>query len=174
MFFKSELIELTNVVADWFCTLTLVDKFSVAAVVVAHRVVALAGMWAYALFTLVGTIFHELTHLVFALFLGARPSFPSLIPEQTQTGWRLGSVKFSSGLLRNIPIALAPLLLAPLGLWWAAAHMHPASGLKYLLHAWISGTLIMASMPSMADWKIAAPSLLLCAALWAAFHFAPI
>ncbi len=165
------MIEFTHVVALWLGTLSLADKIILVLVLIMHRIVASAGIWTYALFTLIATFLHEAMHWACAIVLGANPSFPRLIPERTPTGWRLGSVSFTPGLLKNIPIALAPFLLAPFGLWWAAEYMHPATGWWYVMHAWIAGTVIMACLPSSQDWKIAAPALILCALGYAAFHF---
>jgi len=133
-----------------------------------------AGMWIYALIALPGTLAHELAHFVVAGILGARPQFPSLIPQRTSRGWQLGSVAFRVGRVRALPIATAPLLLAPLALWWAAALMHPAGPPLYLLHAWIVAALLTASVPSRTDLKLALPALavlgvlaLIACAAWA-------
>jgi hypothetical protein len=40
-----------------------------------------------------------------------------------------------------------------------------------VMHAWIAGTVIMASLPSSQDWKIAAPALILCAIGLVAYYF---
>jgi hypothetical protein len=165
------LSELTSIMLSWVTTLTFADKAVLVFVLLFHRVMAMLGIWTYALFTLLGTIFHEGLHWACATVLGANPSFPRLIPERTPTGWRLGSVSFTPGLLKNIPIALAPFLLAPFGLWWAAEYMHLATGWWYVMHAWIAGTVIMASLPSSQDWKIAAPALILCAIGLVAYYF---
>jgi hypothetical protein len=117
------------------------------------------GMWLYAIIALPGTFAHELTHYLVALLLFAHPSFPSLIPQRTGRGWRLGSVAFRAGMLRAVPIALAPILLAPLAFFWAVHFMAPASGPVYALHAWIVGALLSACLPSRADFKLALPAL---------------
>ena len=117
-----------------------------------------AGMWIYALTALPGTVTHELAHFLVALVLGARPRLPSFVPVRTPQGWRLGSVAFRAGYARALPIAMAPLLLAPLGVWWAAALLHPASTPLYFLHAWIVAALLTASLPSRADFKLAWPA----------------
>jgi hypothetical protein len=130
------------------------------------------GIFFYTIFSLIGTIAHELMHWLVVFVLGAHPTFPNLIPEKTSTGWRLGSVSCSTSLLKNIPIALAPFALAPIALWWAATYMHAAKGWWYVIHAWIAGTLMMSSLPSSQDWKIAAPSIIVFAmAGWAVLHF---
>jgi len=123
------------------------------------RVSRHAGMWIYALTALPGTLAHELAHYVVAFVLGARPAFPSLLPVRTPRGWQLGSVQFRVGHARALPIAMAPLLLAPLALWWASALMHPALTPMYFLHVWIVAALVMASLPSTTDFKLALPAL---------------
>lgn len=151
---------LATTVLSWAHTLSNTDIVVLIAVLILHRIVALAGIWIYAIFTLAGTLAHELCHYIAALFLGARPTFPSLIPTRIEGGWRLGSVNFCPNLWKNIPIALAPFALAPIGLWWAASFMHVAkTGVEYFGHAWIAGTMMMASLPSRQDWKIAAPAI---------------
>lgn len=130
------------------------------------------GIWAYCLVALPGTIAHELAHYLVALVLRARPSPPSIIPERTATGWRLGAVEFQPGLLRTVPIALAPFALAPLGLWWAGAALPGlAFGPLYILHAWGASSAFAASLPSSQDWSIAAPALFLAALILAAVAF---
>lgn len=132
------------------------------------------GMWAYALIALPGTLAHELAHFLVALALRAQPSFPSLVPQRSAHGWRLGSVAFRAGPLRSVPIALAPFALAPLGLWWAATFLAGARWPGYGVHAWIVGALISACLPSSADFKIALPALLVLAVIaalsWFALH----
>jgi hypothetical protein len=103
-----------------------------------------------------------------AFVLGARPSMPSVLPHKTERGWLLGSVKFSAGYLRRLPIAMAPFALAPLGLWWAVVLLHPASWPVYGVHAWVVAALLTASFPSAADFRLAWPALLLAAVIAAA------
>ena len=123
------------------------------------------GMWPYALIALPGTLAHELAHFLVALVLAAKPSFPSLVPQRSNHGWRLGAVQFRAGLIRSVPIALAPLVLLPLALFWAVTFIAPAVWPLYGMHAWIVGALLSASLPSSADFKIAIPALSLMAAI---------
>jgi hypothetical protein len=139
--------------------LSPVDVLCVIAAIVIIRVGRYAGMWIYALVALPGTLAHELAHFAVAFVLGAQPAFPSLIPVRTQRGWQLGSVAFRVGHARALPIAMAPLMLAPLALWWAASFMHPASLPLYCLHGWIVAALLTASLPSRTDFKLALPAL---------------
>jgi hypothetical protein len=126
------------------------------------------GMWAYALAALPGTMAHEFAHWLVALVLGAQPQFPRLLPERTVHGWRLGSVRFRPGMFRAVPIVLAPFALLPLAWWWTLAFVTPADWPWRALHAWIAASLLSASLPSRADFRIALPALAIGGALAAA------
>ena len=169
--FSPENLPLTDWIGARLQALPTSDIAFVLVMFVAIRASSRLGMWAYALFSLPGTIAHESAHFLVALLLGARPSFPSLIPQRTEHGWRLGSVMFRAGMVRSVPIALAPLLLAPLSLYWAASFLVAASGPWVLLHAWVVAALLSASLPSSADFKIALPALaiigVIAAIVWA-------
>ena len=136
------------------------DIVLVLAALLVIRASSRLGMWAYAVMALPGTAAHELAHYLVAQLLLARPSFPSLVPQRTARGWRLGSVAFHAGPLRSVPIALAPLLLVPLAIAWALAFMSPSPWPMHGVHAWIVGALLSASLPSAADLRIALPALL--------------
>ena len=123
------------------------------------------GMWTYAVVALPGTLAHELAHYLTALLLAARPTFPSLVPQRTAFGWRLGSVAFRAGPLRSLPIALAPLLLLPLAGWWLLHLMIGSPWPLHAVHAWIVGALLSACLPSSADMRIALPALAVIALL---------
>ena len=144
---------------DLVLALSPIDVLCVLGAMSIIHVSRYAGMWIYALTALPGTLAHELAHYVVALVLGARPMFPSLLPVRTPRGWQLGSVQFRVGHARALPIAMAPLLLAPLALWWASALLHPALIPMYFLHVWIVSALVTASLPSTMDFKIALPAL---------------
>lgn len=58
-----------------------------------------------------------------------------------------------------MPIALAPLGLLPLSLWWTAAQVSPASGAWFYVHAWSAGTVARAAVPSRADLRLASPAI---------------
>lgn len=118
-----------------------------------------AGMWIYAVVALPGTAVHELAHFVVAFVLGARPSFPSLIPVRTEGGWRLGEVRFRPGRLRAMFVGLAPILLAPIALWWAMTMLVHVSWPLYAFHVWIVAALLSACWPSKADWRLAFPAI---------------
>lgn len=151
--------------------LSLVDVGCVIGAVAIIRMSRYAGMWIYALVALPGTLAHELAHFVVAFVLGAQPSLPSMRPIRTEHGWRLGSVAFRVGYARALPIALAPLLLAPLALWWAGSLLHPAFWPLYGLHVWIVAALLTASFPSATDFRLALPALTVIAVLAALIWF---
>jgi hypothetical protein len=165
------MIEIAGAMGGWAWAATRLEALSSTDVAVAFAALALIrachrlGMWPYALIALPGTLAHELAHYLTALLLFAKPAFPSLVPQRTSHGWRLGSVTFRAGIFRAVPIALAPLLLAPLALAWAAGLMAPASGAVYFLHAWVVGALVSACLPSSADFRIAVPALVVIGAV---------
>lgn len=107
------------------------------------------------LVTLPATLVHELAHWLVAFLLGARPSFPSVVPRKEDNGsWSLGSVKFRPGMLTAGVVALAPLLLlAPLAIWglWFLA---PGSVGTELARGLVFGFVAWGSIPSSTDWEI--------------------
>lgn len=138
---------------------------AVALVLALQRLSARLGLWPFALFALPGTLAHELAHWLVAKVLFAQPTPPRLWPERSDTGWRLGSVRFVPRWWRTAPIALAPLALLPLALWWMAEPATHARGAMLAVHAWIAGTLVNGALPSRADLRLAAPALLLLSAV---------
>lgn len=144
-----------------FVALPLTDLMLIGAVMVVTTATHRLGMWPYSLVAFPGTVAHELGHYLCAMLCFARPNFPSLIPVREGRGWTLGSVEFVPTIVNVIPIALAPLLLLPVGMWYAVDVMSAASGWWYLAHGWIVGTLFLACLPSRTDWAVAAPALLL-------------
>mgnify|MGYP000483435362 CR=1 FL=1 len=74
------------------------------------------------LFTVLGTVSHELAHFVAGLVTGARPASFTVIPRRVGQHWELGSVMLTRVRWYNAaPAALAPLLviLLPLAVaWW--------------------------------------------------------
>jgi hypothetical protein len=148
-----------HALAPLLANLKPLDFAAVAGMLLLIRLARHAGMWIYALVALPGTALHELSHYFVALCLGGAPAFPSLLPQRTEGGWRLGHVQFRAGHLRAMFVGLAPLLLAPLALAWAVYLLVPASGPVYVLHAWIVAALLQACLPSTTDWKLALPAL---------------
>lgn len=142
------------------------DWLVLGGILLFQRLCVHIGMWAYCLAVLPGTALHEAMHWTVAALLGAKPTMPNLVPQRTHGGWRLGSVRFQAGYLRSLPIALAPVALAPLAFWWATAFLPGArSGVAYGLHAWLAASAFGASVPSTQDWSVAAPALLAAAVM---------
>lgn len=145
---------------DQFTALPTITHLLIGGILVIHFVIApRLGMWAFSLFALPGTAVHELSHWLVALLLGAKPSFPNIIPKREGSTWKLGSVRMTPNILTRIPIALAPIALLPFGIWYAVAHPEVTAGWD-LVHVWIAGTLIAASLPSRQDWWVALPALI--------------
>ena len=152
-------MDLIGILTTAFGHLRPADFAAIAGMLLLIRLARHAGMWVYALVAVPGTAVHEFSHYLVALCLGGTPSFPSLLPTRTEKGWRLGHVQFRAGHLRAMFVGLAPLLLAPLAVWWAVALLAHATWPLYLLHAWIVAALLQACWPSPTDWKLALPAL---------------
>ena len=150
---------LPSTLANEFATLRPADFAAIAGMLLLIRLARHAGMWVYALVAVPGTAVHEFSHYLVALCLGGRPSFPAFLPTRTETGWRMGQVRFRVGHVRALFVGLAPLLLAPLAGWWAVALLAHATWTLYLLHAWVTAALLQACWPSWTDWKLALPAL---------------
>jgi len=142
-----------------FASLAPRDLIAIAFALLLIRLARYAGMWIFAIVALPGTALHELSHFTVALALGARPSFPSLIPTKVGSVWRLGEVRFQTGHLRAMFVALAPLLLAPFALWWALTFVAHTAWPWYTLHVWIVAALLHACFPSRTDWRLAFPAI---------------
>ena len=129
------------------------------------------------LFTLAGTICHELMHFVIGLLTGARPGGFTVIPVKKAGHWELGSVTLTRVRWYNAaPAALAPLLiiLIPFGVaWWRTF-----PGWKFvpldLLIAFALAPQFLSFWPSKVDWKIALRSwpylFVIAGALWLAWR----
>ena len=148
------------VLLEQFASLPASTHFLIGLMLVTQYAIApRMGMWAFSLFSLPGTVAHELSHWLAAFVLGARPSFPRLIPKREGGSWTLGSVKVSPDIVTRIPITLAPVALLPLGIWYAVAHSD-AQGDWYLAHIWVASTVLYASLPSRQDWLVALPAII--------------
>jgi len=135
------------------------DVAAVGCALLLIRLSRYAGMWLFAVVVLPGTALHEFSHFLVALILGAHPTFPSLIPQRIGSMWQLGEVRFRPGHLRAMFVALAPLALAPLALWWTLVFVVHAAWPWYLLHVWIAGALLHSCLPSRTDVRLAMPAL---------------
>jgi hypothetical protein len=123
------------------------------------------------LFTVAGTMCHELAHFVAGWLTGARPGGLTIIPRRTGVNWQLGSVTLTRVRWYNAaPSALAPFLiiLIPFAAgWWrtrAAWHFQ----LIDIAIAFALAPQFLSFWPSKVDWLIALrswPMLLILAAL---------
>lgn len=131
------------------------------------------------LFTVAGTICHELAHFFVGLATGARPTALTVIPRRTGPHWELGSVTLTRVRWYNAaPAALAPFLIIALPFLvarWRTVPgwtFHPAD----LLIAFALAPQFLSFWPSAVDWRIALrswPYLLIIgagAALWWHYH----
>jgi len=128
------------------------------------------------LFTLTGTICHELAHWIAGLLTGARPAAFTVIPRRVGQGWELGSVRLTRVRWYNAaPSALAPFAVVLLP--FVVACWRTRSGLHF---QWIDIALafavapqFLACWPSTTDWKISLrswPYLLIAALAWLAIN----
>jgi hypothetical protein len=128
------------------------------------------------LFTLAGTICHELAHFCVGVLTGARPAGFSVMPRRVGQSWQLGSVSLTRVRWYNAaPVALAPFLVAavPLAvaLWRAQPgwHFEPLD----LLLAFAVAPQFLACWPSAVDWRISLrswPYLLIAVVAWSACY----
>ncbi len=113
------------------------------------------------LFTVAGTICHELAHFIMGWLTGARPASLSIIPRRTGATWQLGSVSLTRVRWYNAaPAALAPflILLIPVAVgWWrtrALWHFEPID----IAIAFALAPQFLSCWPSRVDWRVAARS----------------
>lgn len=127
------------------------------------------------LFTVLGTISHELAHFVAGLITGARPASFTVIPRRVGRHWELGSVMLTNVRWYNAgPSALAPLLVILLPIAFASWRTAPGWTFQPLdgAIAFALAPQFLSFWPSGGDWKLAVrswPYLLIIAApatLW--------
>lgn len=135
-------------------------------------------------FTVAGTLCHELAHFLVGLAANARPVGLTVVPRWIGRGkrgvgnghWELGSVTFANLRWYNAaPAALAPLLVLVLPLavaWWRTQQIAAAGryGPPDLALAFLLAPQLLSFWPSPVDWRLAARSwpwvvILLAAAL---------
>lgn len=100
---------------------------------------------------------HESTHYIAARLLGGRPSTFSVLPKKDRTKqWVLGSVTFSPTPLSALPVALAPLILLPMGFYLLHIGLELSQGslLEVTVTCLVAYLLIAASIPSGQDFKV--------------------
>ena len=112
------------------------------------------SIWLYILAVLPSTFLHELSHWLVAVVLGARPSFPSLLPKKMEGNyWVLGSVEFQCN-----PFTAALIALAPLWLLGGFVAFMLLEGWHLSADWWVGvlmGVMLVGSFPSRTDWAIA-------------------
>ncbi|MBZ2207504.1 hypothetical protein [Massilia soli] len=113
------------------------------------------------LFTVLGTVSHELAHFVVGLVTGARPASFTVIPRRAGTHWELGSVMLTRVRWYNAgPAALAPLLVILLPI--AVANWRTQPGWAFqpidLAIAFALAPQFLSFWPSGGDWRLAARS----------------
>ena len=112
------------------------------------------------LFTLAGTVCHELAHVIIGFLTGAKPGAFTVIPKRKGRHWELGSVTLNRLRWYNaLPAALAPLLiiLIPLGVaWWRTADPRWHYEVQDILLAFVLAPQFLSFLPSKDDWRIAA------------------
>lgn len=111
------------------------------------------------LFTLAGTICHELSHVAMGFLSGARPGAFTVVPKRKGRHWELGSVTLNCLRWYNaIPAALAPLLiiLIPLAVaWWRTRTPGWRFAPVDVLLAFALAPQFLSFLPSKDDWRIA-------------------
>ncbi|MCE3606217.1 hypothetical protein LXA47_21785 [Massilia sp. P8910] len=150
-----------------------------AALALVIRVLAGAHPFFF-LFTVAGTICHELAHFVAGLLTGARPASFTVIPRRVGRHWELGSVTLTRVRWYNAaPAALAPLVivLLPLCVAWWRTRQPWQFDMRDLFVALALAPQFLSFWPSMVDWRIAVRSwpylFIIVGAAWLAFHFRP-
>lgn len=125
------------------------------------------------LFTLAGTLSHELAHAVVGWVSGAAPSALTVIPRRKGRHWELGSVTLMRVRWYNAaPAALAPLLILaiPLGVAWWRTRAPWSFAAPDILIAFLLAPQLLSFWPSAVDWRIASRSwpylVLLVPAAW--------
>jgi hypothetical protein len=110
----------------------------------------------FAILCLPGTIAHEFSHWITGLVTGAQPTSMNLIPERSGGSYVLGSVT-----LQNVRwyngwlVGLSPLMLLPCAYYIAIHHAGHKWSLADICMLYLTAQLILASLPSSQDIKIA-------------------
>jgi hypothetical protein len=121
------------------------------------------------LFTVAGTLCHELAHFFAGLVTNARPVGLTVVPRWIGRGkrngpgghWELGSVTFANLRWYNAaPAALAPLLVLamPLAVAWWRTQAGSRYGAPDLAWAFLLAPQLLSFWPSPVDWRLAARS----------------
>ena len=108
------------------------------------------------LFTVAGTLCHELAHFTVGLLTGARPRALTVVPRRVGQRWELGSVTLARLRWYNAaPVALAPLLVLALPFLVAAWRTPPGWSFGWfdVVLAFVVAPQFLACWPSAIDWK---------------------
>jgi hypothetical protein len=110
------------------------------------------------LFTVAGTLSHELAHFFAGLLTGARPTGLTVIPRRVGRNWELGSVSFANLRWYNAaPAALAPLLVLalPFAVAWWRTRTDWRFGAADLALTFLLAPQFLSFWPSPVDWRLA-------------------
>ena len=169
----SSLFECSTLAPAWLCHHREILLYLAPSLLLALLIRALSARHPFFfLFTLAGTVCHELAHFVAGLLTGARPAAFTVIPRRVGQGWELGSVRLTRVRWYNAaPSALAPFVVVLLPFvvaWWRTR-----AGLNFqwidLALAFAVAPQFLACWPSTVDWKISLrswPYLLIAGLLW--------
>lgn len=150
-------------VPDFLCAHADLLVYLAPSVGLAILIRMLAGVHPFFfLFTVAGTICHELAHYLLGMLTAARPASFTVIPRRKARHWELGSVTLTRVRWYNAaPSALAPMLiiLIPIAVaWWRTRggnwHFQPLD----VLIAFALAPQFLSFWPSAGDWRIASRS----------------
>jgi hypothetical protein len=121
-----------------------------------------ARRWAplYALLVWPGTLLHECAHALVGWLALAQPAGLRLLPQRIAGSrrWSLGATGFRHVTWYNaVPVALAPLLLAPAALLLGAWSLgEPVRAWTHWAGLYAATALAVSCLPSRGDWTLAA------------------
>lgn len=174
------MFECVAIAPAWFCRHSDVLLYLAPSLLLALVIRRLSACHPFFfLFTLAGTICHELAHFCVGMLTGARPAAFTVIPRRVGNGWQLGSVSLTRVRWYNAaPAALAPFLVAVLPLLVALWRTRPGWHFESidLLLAFAVAPQFLACWPSSVDWKISLrswPYLLIALLAWCAVQHWP-
>lgn len=112
-------------------------------------------LFTYWVVTFMGTLFHELCHMIVSMLFGKFSSI-SLIPRKSQDGgYILGSVtSVNVGFFSAAPISMAPLLMVPCFFYIFESAMLQADFLIRTFFLYLSFIVLASSMPSRQDFIV--------------------
>jgi hypothetical protein len=136
-----------------------------------------SSLWQVALFSLPGTVAHELSHFLVGAVTLAQPQRVSLWPRRSAGRWILGFVTFRNlNVLNGAFVALAPLLLLPVAFILFSQVLLPLwverQWLWWAIGGYVTATFVLAALPSFQDIAMGARSILFYLVLVVALLFA--